>query len=216
MADINYVNGFYTGNQYLSQEQRDNNAIWIAAFLCALPDTPWHDDRNGTQALAALIGNADIESTVNPGLWESRTVNSKKGFGLFQWTPATKYLDWCKSTGMTPNYMDAALMRLRYEWTEQAKADQWIPLAAYDRISFKEFAENAMGWDEEKLALCFCDCYERPSTDGRKPEQRQERADYYFHLLRDEPWIPSPDPTPPGHFAYPSGKWWMWLRRRKR
>lgn len=43
------------------------------------------------EAVAAMLGNMQAESGINPGAWQGYTVNYNRGFGLVQWTPATNY-----------------------------------------------------------------------------------------------------------------------------
>lgn len=53
------------------------------------------------EAIAGMLGNVYGESGLNPWLWQSNTVSYNLGYGLFQFTPASDYIN-----GMTsvPNY----------------------------------------------------------------------------------------------------------------
>lgn len=209
---IQYINGFYTGNNYLSQTEIDINAVWIHTYLSIEP-TAW----TSLESICALLGNMQQESTVNPGLWENRKQGNRQGgFGLVQWTPASKYLDWCTKQNLTPSYMDSNLMRLQYEMDNDL---QWIPLRLYENISFREFAGNTEEWSLETLTRCFMRCYERPSEQGELIEQRQAYARHFYELLKDNPTPPDPPspigpdtPTPPGQYWF-QNKWFIYMRK---
>ena len=49
------------------------------------------------EAKAGVTGNVMAESGLNPWRWQSDTVNTSAGYGLFQFTPATSYLNKAKS-----------------------------------------------------------------------------------------------------------------------
>ena len=103
-------------NAYLTQSQMDGNAQHIADFLT---EKGW--TRN---AIAGMLGNMQRESNINPGLWESLNYgNTSGGFGLTQWTPATKYLNWAQERGYpcgndysnATAYMNGQLQRILWE-----------------------------------------------------------------------------------------------------
>lgn len=55
------------------------------------------------------------ESGIIADRWESdRVGNMNGGYGLVQWTPATKYIDWAKSKGLA--YQDVFSQCKRIEW----------------------------------------------------------------------------------------------------
>lgn len=45
------------------------------------------------EAFSGMMGNAQHEGGLNPWRWEGDTVNTSHGYGLFQYTPASGYLD---------------------------------------------------------------------------------------------------------------------------
>lgn len=45
------------------------------------------------EAIAGMLGNANSESGMNPWRWQGDTVNYNKGYGLFQYTPASGYIN---------------------------------------------------------------------------------------------------------------------------
>ena len=52
------------------------------------------------EAIAGLLGNVQAESGFNPWRWQGDRVGSSRGYGLFQFTPASGYL---ALSGVTPN-----------------------------------------------------------------------------------------------------------------
>lgn len=47
------------------------------------------------QSVAGILGNIQSESGLNPDIW-----SGDGGYGLVQWTPGSKLIDWCDSLGM--------------------------------------------------------------------------------------------------------------------
>ena len=79
-------------NAYLSLSEQQGNAAYIVNYF---RNRGWTDN-----AIAGLLGNMESESTINPGLWESLDYgNTSRGFGLTQWTPATKLFSWMDANG---------------------------------------------------------------------------------------------------------------------
>lgn len=212
---IQEINGFYTGNNYLTIAQQSANAVWIASYLTAIPNTPW----TSYEAIAALCGNASQESNVNPGFWEGKSPNLQRGFGLLQWTPATKYRDWCyeQSPRLDPAYMDSALLRVLYEMRNNL---QWIPVRLFDYMTFYEFAANEKGYPLDSLVNCFMRSYERPALETANLENRRAKAAQFlalFQELSDDGTLPLPsvpaspsNPTAPGQYWF-NGKYYMYL-----
>ena len=44
-------------------------------------------------AIVGILGNVYGESALNPWLWENNTVSYSNGYGLFQFTPASEYIN---------------------------------------------------------------------------------------------------------------------------
>lgn len=81
---------------------------------------------NNLYVIAAICGNFWQESTVNPGIWENRTVGAP-GFGLGQWTDnppqvmrRTALFDWLDANNYPHDSGDGQLEFLMYE-------NLWIP-----------------------------------------------------------------------------------------
>lgn len=65
----------------------------------------WMEDAGYTlEAQAAVVANCVNESALNPWRWQSDAVSYSAGYGLFQFTPASDYIDGCTWVdGYAPN-----------------------------------------------------------------------------------------------------------------
>jgi hypothetical protein len=174
----------YSGNFYLTLPQMTENAQYILDYLI---DRGW--TRN---AICGMLGNMQTESTINPGIWESLNAgNMSGGYGLVQWTPASKYTDWADSNSLTWGAIDSNLLRIIYEVDENI---QWI----HPTMSFYEFTQSTD--TPYNLAMLFIEHYERPANPNQPI--RGTQAEYWNETLEDGPG-PNPDdgshggPLPP-------------------
>ena len=182
-------------NSYnITLKEMEPNAKYIWRYLGAMGWT--------MNAVAGLLGNLQQESKMSPEIWESlisgSTVNADgarslnmtaidsyyntkgryPGYGLVQWTPYSKYTDWCSTNKL--DYWDIDSQLLRIIW-EAANKQQWIakPLKGYD-LTFDDFTKSTL--DAYWLAGAFAFCYERPArSTGTEAEQnalREERGSY--------------------------------------
>lgn len=156
-----------TGNRYLSIDEMTVNAQEI---MNQLTSRGWTKN-----AVAGMLGNMQTESTINPGVWESLSPNVNNGYGLTQWTPATKLISWAESEGLDYTSGDAQLQRI--DW-EVVNNQQWIATSLYP-MSFQEFKVSTL--TPEYLAQVFIRNYERP----RNPNQpiRSTQARYWYDNL---------------------------------
>lgn len=155
------------GNRYLNMEEMTNNAQYIAYWLGSRNWSP--------NAIAGILGNMQTESTINPCIWESLTVDFSRGFGLVQWTPASKYIDWATQNGLAYNDMDSNLLRIIWEIENN---QQWIATSQYP-MSFKDFTQSSLS--PEYLADVFIKNYERPLNPNQPI--RGEQARHWFEVL---------------------------------
>lgn len=155
--------------------------------------------------IAALAGNAQAESTINPGLNEV----GGAGYGLFQWTPKSDLIDACSQLGLRPytdgsiqcQCLDGELFIVRNQWyTSRAFISPYYKSGATtDMIGItpEEFKTNSMGWKSDKLAILFMAAYERPSydPDTNHADNRKANANYWYEYYTGNPPTPAP-PTP--------------------
>lgn len=172
-----YSSTFWVESEPLSESEMQVNATYVRNFLI---NSGW-----SINAISALLGNLQAESTINPGRWQSDNIGSySNGFGLVQWTPSTKYFDWCSEQGLSdPSEMDNNLKRILYELENNI---QWIATNTYN-FSFKEFSTSEKSVSE--LAKAFLLCYERPADQSVSVQNyRSELAKaWYTYLEGTEP-----------------------------
>ncbi len=190
---------YHTGNRFLTRAEMEDNANYIWAYLSA---------RGWTKnAVAAMLGNMETESTINPGIWQNLDEgNTALGYGLVQWTPATKYLNWCADRKLDDEAMASALQRIEYE---RANGLQWIATNEFP-MSFDEFKTSTAA--PATLARAFLINYERPA-DQDQPA-RGTQAESWFSFLGD-----GSEPTPGGGSWKPSKKkmpLWLILEAARR
>lgn len=101
------------------------------------------------------------ESSINPWIWEGlHEGNLSGGYGLTQWTPASKYINWAGSNWKDP---EREIDRLLWEVTNN---QQWFanPNAPKPTppFSFKEFTKSSLA--TKTLADYFLWYYEHPAV----------------------------------------------------
>ena len=164
------------------------NGLYIFTFLAS---KGWSKN-----AICAMLGNMQAESSLNPGRWQSEDIgNYSVGYGLVQWTPASKYTNWCYEQGYIDySEMDNNLNRILYEVENGL---QWIATSRYP-LSFREFTTSSMSCSE--LAKAFLLNYERPADQSESvQEYRASLAQAWYDSIEmttpDVPVIPEPGVT---------------------
>ena len=162
-----------TGNRYLSMTEMQNNADIMYAFFT---EKGWT-----VNAIAAMFGNMQTESTLNPGIWEGLTPptagQTKVGYGLVQWTPYTNYSDWA-GDGWQDNGQKE-MERIIYELENHL---QWISTSLYP-MTFRDFSQSDK--PPAYLAQAFLYNYERPAVKPQPARSRQ--AEYWYEYLVGHP-----------------------------
>lgn len=156
-----------SSNEYLTVAQMTGNAQYILDYLTS---------RGWTKnAVYAMLGNMQSESTINPGLWQNRDEgNTNLGFGLVQWTPATKFISWASANGYAMGDIEGQCQRIIYE----ANAGiQWQNVTT--SMTFKEFAQSSLA--VETLAELFELNYEQHA--GAPQPDRKTQARYWADTL---------------------------------
>lgn len=158
----------HSGNYYLSLEQMKDNAQYILDYLT---QKGWSKN-----AICGMLGNMQRESTINPGIWQNLDEgNTTLGVSLVQWTPATKYINWCNSNGLVWSDMDSALKRILWELEN---GEQYYSTDSYPE-SFSEFTKSTKS--VSYLASAFLHNYERAGVSAES--ERQENAQYWYDNL---------------------------------
>lgn len=185
-----------TGNRFLSKAEMENNARYIWNYL----------GQNGwtMNAVAGMLGNMQTESTINPGIWESLdSGNTSGGFGLVQWTPATKLITWANSMRLDYQDIDTQLERIEYEL---ANGLQYYPTASYPE-TFKQFKESTK--DPYYLGMAFLANYERPAVSNQPKRGQQAQAWYEFLSA-----LPAPGQTKPKKRGLPLMMMYLATKRK--
>lgn len=157
-----------TGNRYLSMTEMQNNADIMYAFFT---DQGWT-----VNAIAAMFGNMQTESTLNPGIWENLDPFIG-GYGLVQWTPYTKYSEWAGTDWQDNGQKE--MERIIYELENHL---QWISTSLYP-MTFREFSQSDK--PPAYLAQAFLYNYERPAVKPQPARSRQ--AEYWYEYLAGHP-----------------------------
>lgn len=144
---------------WLTEAESLNNAQLVANFFTA---------RGWTKnSICALCGNMRHESSINPNIWEYGYDHSlERGYGLVQWTPATKYINWANSNNLDWTLGSSQLARIDYE---QQEGIQWIATAQFP-FSFNDFVNSNA--NIAYLTEAFGACYERPYDLSESIESR--------------------------------------------
>lgn len=179
------------GNYYLSRAQTEENAKEFYNYMLS--------HGFNVYAVCAMLGNIQVESGVNPGIWENLNKgNLSGGYGLTQWTPATKVLNWLSDNGYN---MDSGVGQMERIIFEKNNGLQWGSTESYP-LTFNEFANytNSSMTDEDickYLANAFLRNYERP--DNQNQPQRGVNAYNWFLFFGGE----RPEPEDPGEPVEP-------------
>ncbi|MDD6266247.1 MAG: phage tail tip lysozyme [Clostridia bacterium] len=171
ISDVNEENTVYASStSNLTTAQREANATYIYNYLYNAGFTK--------NAICGILGNIQQESGFNPGIWE-KTNNTSYGFGIVQWTPATKFINYACNhniissatasavnnlTNSNPKVlMNAELDYLIDNCTEPGYFFAPAQNSAMDHsgyyMTFSQFKESTR--DAYTLAIVFHDHYER-------------------------------------------------------
>ena len=157
-----------TGNRYLSMSEMQNNADIMYAFFT---EKGWT-----VNAISAMFGNMQTESTLNPGIWENLDP-FVGGYGLVQWTPYTHYSDWAGDGWQDNGHKE--MERIIYELENHL---QWISTSLYP-MTFREFSQSDK--PPAYLAQAFLYNYERPAVMPQPARSKQ--AEYWYEYLAGHP-----------------------------
>jgi hypothetical protein len=159
----------HSSSENLTSEQKQENVQMIYDYFT---DLGW-----SKEAICGLLGNMDWESGINPGRWQI----AGSGYGLVQWDPSSKYLDWAAANGRGADSLSGQLDYLVYsmglgrgEWLEGLAG---VP-AGYRMIS-REFSLSGVA--PGHLALVFMYCCKRPGKPHA--DERISLANYWYNFF---------------------------------
>lgn len=166
---------------YLTQAEMQKNVRIIYTYFSALG---WTDN-----AIAGMIGNMETESTINPGLWQGREIPSDplttdKGFGLTQWTPANKLINWANESGLDYTSGFVQMQRINFESLNNL---QWSTENLFD-YTWEQYIHSTES--PEDLAQVFVWAYERPENPDIDKRRRDARKWFeFFKRIRIPIWL---------------------------
>ena len=124
------------------------------------------------EAIAGMLGNMQAESGIIADIAER---GGGDGFGLVQWTPRSKLINWATSLKLDYKQLDAQCQRIQWELEN---AQQYYTTAAYP-LTFKQYTKSTQ--DPAYLALVFLNNYERPLNPNQPI--RGTYANNWYNLL---------------------------------
>lgn len=139
-----------TSNDYLTLEQTQHNAKLVYNYL---EFSGWSHN-----AICATLGNMQHESQINPGRYQNGV---GPAYGLVQWDPSSKYLNWADKMGYADNSMIGQLNYLIHSM--QPGNGEWFSnssVKGYYLTSSKFISSTE---SVEFLTQVFLWSYERPS-----------------------------------------------------
>ena len=136
-----------TGAYRLSTVEAKSNMTQISAYLSS--------KGYSHSAVCGVIGNAYAESGLNPWRWQSDVVNLSAGYGLFQFTPASGYIDGCADVnGYAPNLSTDA------QTPGSTPSDGLSQLIVFDTNKLLKWVSTCWRsyWDKTKYAELYAMC----------------------------------------------------------
>lgn len=167
-----------SGNYYLGQTDMENNALIIAQYGYAHGWTK--------NAISAILGNMQAESSINPGIWEGLNPYGG-GYGLVQWTPYTKYSDWATAQGYSwQDNGDAELARISYEAQNNLQWFYNAEIGIAPPITFQQFLSSTLPVND--LSNYWLWFYEHPADPYTGTQAyRQGLSNAWYNFIPDGP-----------------------------
>lgn len=167
----------YVTNQVppITTAEQEQNVRNLAAYFRS---RGWTDN-----AIAAMCGNMQTESYLNPGQYQHGypVGTASGGFGLVQWTPRTKFSDWAGSAWESD--FDLQPARIQYELENGL---QWQYREGYTQyISFADFAVSTASVDYLTGAWLYY--YEGPADPAASITLRRQQAARWYTFLGNTP-----------------------------
>ena len=150
------------------------------------------------EAAAGVMGNITAEGDFNPGQWEHGfNMAPSSGFGMFQFTPSTKYTNYAAIMNVNINDPDQN-GPCQLQWLDDHPSQWNASAAGYSYDAYKQLS------DERAAAIAWMLYWERPASTT--PAQRQARADNASYWLNE---IQNNFPSDPGgEYGYTD---WHWM-----
>lgn len=133
--------------------------------------------------LSAILGNCSHEGSFHTGMWEGLVVGRPdRGYGLFQWTPATKIIDYLEGKGLPIDILSGQIERfINFECIINP-SQQWSQSRSTLGNSFRSFLEDTTH-DINALTEDFMWGYENPALATCALSDRQKYANLYYSSI---------------------------------
>lgn len=158
------------GHDTLGEEQMETNASYIYSYLT--------DMGFSKNAICAILGNMQRESTLNPASWQVQD-NLSYGYGLCQWDDGSNFTNWAKNKKIISSSTASAVNTLAYSnpvklmdaeldflWERMQTSDWFKPSNNQSKYGTSETlsatAFKTSTKSVETLTRIFCGHYERP------------------------------------------------------
>lgn len=180
-----------------SADQQDNAAeIWSTLVTVQ----GWTEE-----AAAAVLGNFQVESYINPGQWEiGYNYSMSRGMGLGQWTPATKVSNYIGSTNRDDMANGSLQMQLLINTPSQYRTTYLNPdgSSTYYHETGLPYLSDMDDFSHSTASIIdltkvWAICWERPGSTyyTNSISDRISHANHWYTVFHGSP--PGP-PTPPG------------------
>lgn len=133
--------------------------------------------------LGAVLGNCSHEGSFHTGMWEGLNVGRyDRGYGLFQWTPATKVIDYLEGRGIPIDSLSGQIERfINFECIVNPTV-QWSQARSPLGNTFRSFLEDTTH-DINALTEDFMLGYENPYIPTSGLGERQTYANQYYNSI---------------------------------
>ena len=169
---VDYVS--ISSNEALKQKQQDHNAELVYNYLSF---NGWSHN-----SICAVLGNMAVESYLNPGKSQD---GGGGGFGLVQWDPASRYLDWAKVNGYSANSLVGQMEFLMFDIKPKEQStwfDRKYINSSYAGYYMSSSAFIISNQSVEYLTQVFLHSYERAGVSHL--DRRLRAANYYDQYFR--------------------------------
>lgn len=181
-----------SANNNLNEEQAENNVFEADDVLRG--GLGW-----SVNAVSAVCGNFWVESHINPGCWQyGHFEDWNYGYGIGQWTPATKLREWAEDRGLPYRGDGGTQCRMLDNQSEQWHSSTYpYPTGQNPPITWEEFKKSTL--PVETLAEYFLYYWEDPHEQAEQSRaERVAHAVKYYEKLKGNvpsankkgmPWI---------------------------
>ena len=166
---------------FVACEDMNSNAKYIYNFFRARGWT--------AQAICGMLGNMQGESGIIADIDER---GGGGGYGLVQWTPKLKLVNWANARGLNYRSVDTQCQRIQWELEN---GEQFYRTNAYP-LTFRQYVASTQS--AAYLAKVFINNYKTPANPNQ-PNRWAWATNWYNTLAGGQP---TPTPTPGGDTYY--------------